>query len=408
MRLPSSVRLVASLALFSTATLAMTVARPMGAQSLPVIETLVPLDSARRITVISPTLVTRLGLVSPTWPVVGAFREARLYRIDGGSHVLVVQRIDSTVARFSLDAAAVSSLQNAVGVGLLAQGRGGDRLLGAGSGVVVSQPAGNTFVRNQTFLGLIAYGPATAALLSKSSAAAAAGGYFLAAGTSFFVAANTVKGRVVTRAQAARAAHGGTRGALTGLGIAAIANADGGPGWGAPILAGAIGGTIAGFHQARGLSDGEAASAGFFADLAAITALGIGGSTGSFEGRKTVVTYGATVQRALVAAKQIEEEKGLSVEVIDLRTLSPWDQETVYASAKKTGRVIVAYEDSISWGYGAEIAARVADDCFAWLDAPVKRVASTDTFVGYAPSLEDAILPQVADFVRAYEEITAY
>ncbi|MBM3899023.1 MAG: dehydrogenase E1 component subunit alpha/beta [Gemmatimonadetes bacterium] len=122
----------------------------------------------------------------------------------------------------------------------------------------------------------------------------------------------------------------------------------------------------------------------------------------------TVVTYGATVQRALVAAKQVEEERGLTVEVIDLRTLLPWDQETVYASAKKTGRVIVAYEDSISWGYGAEIAARIADDCFAWLDAPVKRVASTDTFVGYAPSLEDEILPQVADFVKAYEEVAGY
>jgi len=122
----------------------------------------------------------------------------------------------------------------------------------------------------------------------------------------------------------------------------------------------------------------------------------------------TVVTYGATVQRALVAAKQVEESRGLSVEVIDLRTLSPWDQEAVYASAKKTGRVIVAYEDSISWGYGAEIAARIADDCFAWLDAPVKRVASTDTFVGYAPSLEDVILPQVADFVAAYEGIAAF
>ena len=122
----------------------------------------------------------------------------------------------------------------------------------------------------------------------------------------------------------------------------------------------------------------------------------------------TVVTYGATVQRALVAAKQIEDERGLSVEVIDLRTLSPWDQETVYASVKKTGRVIVAYEDSLSWGYGAEIAARVADDCFAWLDAPVKRVASTDTFVGYAPSLEDATLPQVSTFVAAYAEIAAF
>jgi 2-oxoisovalerate dehydrogenase E1 component len=122
----------------------------------------------------------------------------------------------------------------------------------------------------------------------------------------------------------------------------------------------------------------------------------------------TVVTYGATVQRALVAAKQLAEETGISAEVIDLRTLSPWDRETVYASVKKTSRVIVGYEDSMSWGYGAEIAARIADDCFAWLDAPVKRVASTDTFVGYAPNLEDAILPQVETFRRAYEEIVKF
>ncbi len=121
----------------------------------------------------------------------------------------------------------------------------------------------------------------------------------------------------------------------------------------------------------------------------------------------TLVTYGATVQRAFAAANQLADE-GISVEVIDLRTLSPWDRETVYASVKKTGRAIVAYEDSISWGYGAEIAARLADDCFAWLDAPVRRVASTDTFVGYAPQLEDAILPQIEDFARVYREIVAY
>ena len=121
----------------------------------------------------------------------------------------------------------------------------------------------------------------------------------------------------------------------------------------------------------------------------------------------TLVTYGATVQRAFAAANQLADE-GISVEVIDLRTLSPWDRETVYASVKKTGRAIVAYEDSISWGFGAEIAACLADDCFAWLDAPVKRVASTDTFVGYAPQLEDAILPQIEDFARAYREIMAY
>ena len=121
----------------------------------------------------------------------------------------------------------------------------------------------------------------------------------------------------------------------------------------------------------------------------------------------TVVTYGATVQRALIAANHAAEQ-GVEVEVIDLRTLSPWDRETVFASVRKTSRVIVGYEDSISWGYGAEIAAAIADECFAWLDAPVKRVASTDTFVGYAPALEDAILPQVDDFKKAYAELMNY
>lgn len=290
-----STRVVAhALCAFTVAVVATTstiVARPLAAQGVPRVETGVPFDSAGRITVITPTLVSRLRLAAPEWPVVGTFREARLYRTDDDAHMLVVQRIDGAMARFALGPDAVAALQRAVSTGVVAQGAGGDRLLGAGSGVVVSQPAGNTFVRNQTFLGLVAYGPATAAIFSKSNGAAAAGGYFLAAGTSFFVAANMVKGRVVTRAQAARAAHGGTRGALTGLGIAAIANADGGPAWGAPILAGAIGGTIVGFQQARGLSDGEAASAGFFADLGAVTALGIGGSSGAFEGKKTVVAY---------------------------------------------------------------------------------------------------------------------
>jgi len=122
----------------------------------------------------------------------------------------------------------------------------------------------------------------------------------------------------------------------------------------------------------------------------------------------TIVTYGATVQRAFTAANHVAEAGGPSVEVIDLRTLSPWDREAVYASVKRTNRVIVLYEDSMSWGYGAEIAARIADDCFAWLDAPVKRVASTDTYVGYAPQLEDAILPQVDDVKRAIEDIVKF
>jgi 2-oxoisovalerate dehydrogenase E1 component len=122
----------------------------------------------------------------------------------------------------------------------------------------------------------------------------------------------------------------------------------------------------------------------------------------------TVVTYGAVVQRTLVAAKELEEETGQSVEVIDLRSLSPVDWETIHASVRKTSRVIVAYEDSLSWGYGAELAARIADQTFAWLDAPVKRVASTDTFVAYAPELEDVILPQAGHLKAAMQEILRF
>jgi 2-oxoisovalerate dehydrogenase E1 component len=122
----------------------------------------------------------------------------------------------------------------------------------------------------------------------------------------------------------------------------------------------------------------------------------------------TVITYGALVQRALWAAREAEEHHGISAEVVDLRSLSPVDWETIGESVRKTNRVIVAYEDSLSWGYGAEISARISQDLFAWLDAPVSRVASTDTFVAYAPELEDVILPQTADIRAAMEQIVGF
>jgi 2-oxoisovalerate dehydrogenase E1 component len=122
----------------------------------------------------------------------------------------------------------------------------------------------------------------------------------------------------------------------------------------------------------------------------------------------TVVTYGAVVQRTIQAARELEEATGRRVEVIDLRSLNPVDWDTIAASVRKTSRVIVAYEDSLSWGYGAEIAARMADQMFEWLDAPVKRVAATDTFVAYAPELEDIILPQTASLKAAMEEVLRY
>ncbi|HEX8636992.1 MAG TPA: dehydrogenase E1 component subunit alpha/beta, partial [Pyrinomonadaceae bacterium] len=102
----------------------------------------------------------------------------------------------------------------------------------------------------------------------------------------------------------------------------------------------------------------------------------------------TIVTYGALVQRSFEAAKRLEKA-GISVELIDLRTLVPYDWERVAGSVKKTNRVIVAHEDPLSYGYGAEIAARISDELFEYLDAPVRRVGATDTFVAYAPQVED-------------------
>jgi len=122
----------------------------------------------------------------------------------------------------------------------------------------------------------------------------------------------------------------------------------------------------------------------------------------------TIVTYGALVPRALQAAQKAEREHGIQTEVIDLRTLSPYDWEAIATSVKKTSKVIVAYEDMKSWGYGAEIAARIADELFEDLDAPVKRVAAMDSFVAYQPELEDAILPQPEDLLRTILELRAF
>src|SRR5262245_58558374 len=122
----------------------------------------------------------------------------------------------------------------------------------------------------------------------------------------------------------------------------------------------------------------------------------------------SIITYGATVQRSVVAAKQLAEQEGLSVEVIDLRSLNPYDWDAIQTSVKKTSKVLVVHEDVISWGYGAEIAARIGNELFEYLDAPVSRVAAMDTFVAYSPDLEDEILPQVDDIVSAVVNLARY
>ena len=126
------------------------------------------------------------------------------------------------------------------------------------------------------------------------------------------------------------------------------------------------------------------------------------------EGRDlTIITYGANVQHSVVASREAAE-RGIEIEIIDLRTLSPYDWPAIEASVKKTNKVLVIHEDCLSWGYGAEIAARIGSELFEYLDGPVMRVAAMDTFVAYAPELEERILPQISDIAKAINELYRY
>ncbi len=122
----------------------------------------------------------------------------------------------------------------------------------------------------------------------------------------------------------------------------------------------------------------------------------------------TIVTYAATVHKALEAAEQLAREDGLEVEVLDLRTVLPIDDAAIVASVQKTNRVLLVHEDTVTGGIAGEITARINEQCFEWLDAPVRRVAAHDVPLPYAPPLEDFVLPQTSDIVRASRWLAAY
>lgn len=122
----------------------------------------------------------------------------------------------------------------------------------------------------------------------------------------------------------------------------------------------------------------------------------------------TIVTYGAVVPRALQAAQRLERERKISAEVMDLRSLAPYDFEAIAESVRRTSRLLIVHEDMRSWGFGAEVAARAGEELFHDLDAPVRRLASMDTFVAYQPVLEDRILPQAEDVFAAAFDLAAY
>jgi 2-oxoisovalerate dehydrogenase E1 component beta subunit len=135
----------------------------------------------------------------------------------------------------------------------------------------------------------------------------------------------------------------------------------------------------------------------------------IGKARTAREGRDlSIITYAATVWKALEAAEQLDVEDGLSTEVIDLRSLSPLDDEAIQETTKKTNRVLVVHEDTRTGGIAGEIAARINESCFAWLDAPVLRVTAHDVPLPYAPQLEDFVLPQTSDIVSAARTLAVY
>jgi 2-oxoisovalerate dehydrogenase E1 component beta subunit len=135
----------------------------------------------------------------------------------------------------------------------------------------------------------------------------------------------------------------------------------------------------------------------------------IGKARTAREGRDvSVITYAATVHKTLEAAEQLEKDDGLSVEVIDLRSLAPLDDDAILATVKKTNRVVIVHEDTRTGGIAGEITARINEAAFAWLDAPVMRVTAHDIPLPYAPQLEDYVLPQVSDIVRAIRYVATY
>ena len=123
--------------------------------------------------------------------------------------------------------------------------------------------------------------------------------------------------------------------------------------------------------------------------------------------RLTIVTYGALVHRCMTAAKALAEE-GIEVEILDLRTLAPYDWNSIEDSVKRNHKVMIVHEESLSWGYGAELAARIQDELFDYLDAPVRRVGAMDCFVAYAPELEEVILPQPEKVAQAARDLALY
>jgi hypothetical protein len=272
------------------------------AASGQITETPIAFDSAGKVRTLTPTLVQRFGLKAPEWPVVGDFRDARLYAVSSGGKILVVDRPTGSVERYPLSDENVASLQRSIDATMTATGR----TVTEERADVISEPANRAFVRNQMFLTWVAYAPLLGAVTRDSKAAASI--YLLGTGASYFITTAITRKKTVTRAQNHLATDGALRGLVAASGVYYAITGDGDDDTCCNDtssderarafvgFAGSLGGAIAGYHFGKGLTDSEAWSATAFSNYAAATTLGVIGTAvdESTDGRAlTAVTVAA-------------------------------------------------------------------------------------------------------------------
>jgi hypothetical protein len=294
-------------------------------QAAPAVERPAAFDSAGRVLVVTPALAARLRLAPPAFPVAGPFVEARLFAAPdagpAGPAVLSVSRAGGAVERYALGPPERAALAAAVASGLAVAGPG----LRGDSAVTVSEPAGRAFVRNQTALGLLVYGPATAALVGANEAGVTIG-YAAGAGAAFATSLAISRQRPVTRAQAILSGSAALGGAAATSGVLYLIGADEDRGYAGAVLAGAVGGSIAGFRRAAGMTDAEAAAATSAAFLGAGTVATLAGALGSYqgdEGRPTVAAGVAALGAGYALGPRYARTRRYTVTAGDVGTLSP-------------------------------------------------------------------------------------
>ena len=254
----------------------------------PTVERSAPFDSAGRVLVVTPALAARLRLAPPAFPVQGPFVDARLFTGPDAAAalpaVLSVTRVGGAVERYALAAADRAALAAAIAAGLAASGPG----LRGDTTTVVSQPAGRAFVRNQTALGLLLYGPAAAVLVGSGDEAGTTLGYAAGAGAAFALSLAISQRQPVTRAQATLSgsmAVGGAAAASDAL--LALATPDESRAYAAAVLLGGVGGSVLGFHRAAGMTDAEASASSAAAFLGTATSVGVAVATNAYEDEGT-------------------------------------------------------------------------------------------------------------------------